>query len=147
MLLRLFLLFTIIPLIELYLLLKLGSYIGVYATIGVVIGTGIAGGLLARSQGLAVLRQASWELEQGRLPAESLFDGALVLMAGAMLVTPGLLTDCLGLFLLIPRTRQAFKSWLKKKLQEKIARGEIQVYTQYTHFEWWGRHRGPYDNF
>ncbi|MFQ5862845.1 MAG: FxsA family protein [Candidatus Brocadiales bacterium] len=140
MLLRLFILFTAVPLIELYLLLRLGGYIGLYPTIGVVVSTGIAGGLLARSQGLAVLRQARWELEQGRIPAESLFDGVLILIAGAMLITPGLLTDCLGLFFLIPWTRQAFKSWLKKKLQEKISSGEIQVY---THFGWWGGDRGP----
>lgn len=135
MLLRLFLLFTIVPLIELYLLLKLGNYIGVIATIGVVIGTGIAGGLLAKGQGMAVLRQARWELDQGRIPAESLFDGALVLIAGTMLITPGLITDCLGLSFLIPWTRRAFKSWLRKKLQEKISRGEIQAY---THFGWRG---------
>lgn len=144
MFLRLFLLFTIVPLIELYLLLKLGSYIGIAATIGVVIGTAIAGSLLAKSQGLAVLRQARWELDQGRIPAESLFDGALVLIAGTMLITPGLITDCLGLFLLIPWSRRAFKSWLKRKLEQKIARGEIQVY---THFRGWGGDRGPYERF
>lgn len=144
MLFRLFLLFTAGPLLELYLLLKLGGYIGLYPTIGVVIGTGIAGGLLARSQGLAVLRQASWELEQGRLPAESLFDGVIILIAGAMLVTPGLITDCLGLLFLIPWTRQAFKSWLKKKLQEKISRGEIHVY---THFGGWRNDRGSHGRF
>ncbi|MHC4197734.1 MAG: FxsA family protein [Planctomycetota bacterium] len=147
MFLRLFLLFTIVPLVELYLLLKLGGYVGVYATIGVVIGTGIAGGLLAKSQGLAVMRQARWELDQGRMPAESLFDGALILMAGAMLITPGLLTDCLGLLFLVPPTRRAFKAWLRRKIEEKVSRGEIQVY---THLGWRGKGGGredPYDRF
>lgn len=143
MFLRLFLLFTAVPLIELYLLLKLGGYIGALPTIGVVIGTGVAGAMLARSQGLAVLRQASWELEEGRIPAESLFDGVIILTAGAMLITPGLLTDCLGLLFLIPSTRRAFKAWLRRWLQEKIDRGEIQVY---THFGWWGS-RDPYEPF
>ncbi|MDA2930868.1 FxsA family protein [Acidobacteria bacterium AH-259-O06] len=87
MLLRLFLLFTAVPLIELYLLLRLLTYIGALATIGVVIATGIAGGLPARSQGLAVLHQVHWELSEGRIPAESLFDGLLILLAGAMLIT------------------------------------------------------------
>ncbi|MCB7128192.1 MAG: FxsA family protein [Candidatus Brocadiales bacterium] len=139
MFLRLFLLFTIVPLIELYLLLKLGGYIGAVATVGVVIGTGIAGGLLAKSQGLAVLRQAQGELDLGRIPAESLFDGALILLAATMLITPGLITDCLGLLLLIPWTRRRFKSWLRRKLEEKISRGEIRVY---THFGDFGGDRG-----
>ena len=109
MFLRLLLLFMVAPVIELYILLKLGSYIGVAATVGVVIGTSVVGGLLAMRQGLTVLRQAHGELDQGRIPAESLFDGTLVLTAGIMLVIPGLLTDCLGLFLLIPWTRRMFK--------------------------------------
>ncbi len=145
MFLRLFLLFTIVPLVELYLLLKLGGYVGVYATIGVVIGTGIAGGFLAKSQGLAVMRQASVELDQGRMPAESLFDGALILMAGAMLITPGLLTDCLGLLLLVPPTRRAFKAWLRRKIEEKVSRGEIQVYTQFVAKS--GGREDPYGRF
>ena len=144
MFLRLFLLFTVVPLIELYLLIKLGGYIGAAATVGVVIGTGIAGGLLAKNQGLAVLRQARGELDLGRIPAESLFDGALILIAGTMLITPGLITDCLGLLLLIPWTRKRFKSWLRRKLEEKISRGEIRAY---THFEDFGGDRGPYERF
>jgi len=129
MLLGLFFLFTLVPLLELYLLIRLGAYIGAVDTIAIVIGTGVAGGLLAKSQGLAVLDRMRAELNQGRLPAESLFDGLLILIAGAMLITPGLLTDGLGLLLLIPWSRQAFKSWLKKKIQEKISEGEIHIST------------------
>ncbi len=129
MLLGLFLLFTLVPLVELYLLIRLGTYLGAVDTLAIVIGTGVAGGLLAKSQGLAVLDRMRAELNQGRLPAESLFDGLLILMAGAMLVTPGLLTDGLGLLLLIPWSRQAFKSWLKKKIQEKISEEEIHIST------------------
>ncbi len=130
MLLRLFLLFTLVPLIELYLLIRLGTYIGGVETIALVIGTGVAGGLLEKSQGLAVLDRMCAELNQGRLPAESLFDGLLILIAGAMLITPGLLTDGLGLLLLIPWSRQVFKSWLKRKIQEKISEGEIHISTR-----------------
>ena len=129
MLLGLFLLFTLVPLVELYLLIWLGTYIGAVDTIAIVIGTGLAGGLLAKSQGLAVLDRMRAELNQGRPPAESLFDGLLILIAGAMLITPGLLTDGLGLLLLIPWSRQAFKYWLKKKIQEKISEGEIHIST------------------
>ena len=98
MLLRLLLLFTIVPLVELYLLIRLGTYIGAADTVAIVIGTGVVGGLLARSQGLAVVHRIRTELNQGRVPAESLFDGLLILISGAMLITPGLLTDGLGLF-------------------------------------------------
>ncbi len=129
MLLRLLLLFTIIPLVELYLLIRLGTYIGAVETVAIVIGTGVVGGLLARSQGLAVVNRVRTDLSQGRVPAESLFDGLLILVSGAMLITPGLMTDGLGLFFLIPWTRQAFKSWLKRKVQEKVAQGEIHLHT------------------
>ena len=129
MLLGLFFLFTLVPLLELYLLIRLGTYVGAVDTIAIVIGTGVAGGLLAKSQGLAVLDRMRAELNQGRLPAESLLDGLLILIAGAMLVTPGLLTDGLGLLLLIPWSRQAIKSWLKRKMQEKISEGEIRIST------------------
>ncbi len=129
MLLGLFFLFTLVPLVELYLLIRLGTYVGAVDTIAIVIGTGVAGGLLAKSQGLAVLDRMRAELNQGRLPAESLFDGLLILIAGAMLVTPGLLTDGLGLLLLIPWSRKAIKSWLKRKMQEKISEGEIHIST------------------
>jgi UPF0716 protein FxsA len=129
MLLGLFLLFTLVPLVELYLLIRLGTYIGAVDTIAIVILTGLLGGLLAKSQGLAVIDRMRTELNQGRPPAESLFDGLLILMAGAMLITPGLLTDGLGLLLLIPWSRQAFKSWLGRKIQERISEGEIHIST------------------
>ena len=129
MLFGLFFLFTLVPLVELYLLIRLGTYIGAVDTIAIVIGTGVAGGLLAKSQGLAVFARMRAELNQGRLPAESLFDGLLILIAGAMLITPGLLTDGLGLLFLIPWSRQAFKFWLKRKIQEKISEGEIHIST------------------
>lgn len=125
MLLRLFLLFTVIPLVELYLLIRLGTYLGVLDTLAVVIATGIVGGLLARSQGLAVLNRIRMELDEGRIPAESLFDGVMILVAGILLITPGLLTDGLGLCLLIPWTRQVLKLWLQQKVQGKVSKGEI----------------------
>ena len=125
MLLRLFLLFTVIPLVELYLLIRLGTYLGVLDTLAVVIATGVVGGLLARSQGLAVLNRIRMELDEGRIPAESLFDGVMILVAGILLITPGLLTDGLGLCLLIPWTRQVLKLWVQQKVQEKVSMGEF----------------------
>ncbi len=131
MLLRLLLLFTVVPLVELYLLIQVGNYIGALSTVGIVVVTGILGGLLARNQGLVVLRKVQREVQEGRLPTSTLFDGLLILIAGVVLVTPGLLTDCLGFVLLMPWTRQAFKRWLKSKVQERISQGEIQVHTNF----------------
>ena len=129
MLFRLFLLFTVVPLLELYLLIQAGTYIGALPTVGIVIVTGIIGGLLARNQGLAVLRRVRQDFQEGRLPAGTFFDGLLILIAGIVLVTPGLLTDCLGFLLLIPWTRQVFKQWLKSRLQEVDAPAPAQIYT------------------
>ena len=89
MLFRLFLLFTLVPLVELYLLIRVGTYLGVLDTIAIVITTAIVGGLLARSQGLAVLNRILTQLNEGRIPAESLFDGVFILVAGFLLITPG----------------------------------------------------------
>ncbi len=128
---KLFLIFTIVPIVEFYLLLRLGQAIGLWPTLGVVFGTGFLGALLAKRQGLALLRRLLSELEQGILPAEALFDGVLILLAGALLITPGLLTDCLGIMILLPFTRKALKIWLRKKFEQKIARGEIKIYTHF----------------
>jgi len=105
MFLRLLLLFTVVPLVELFLLVKLGTVVGVGPTIGLVIFTGVLGAWLARQQGLGVLRRLRVELAEGRLPAGALIDGLLILVAGAVLLTPGLLTDALGFVLLVPPSR------------------------------------------
>jgi len=102
---RLLLLFTVVPLVELFLLVKLGTVVGVGPTIGLVIFTGVLGAWLARQQGLGVLRRLRVELAEGRLPAGALIDGLLILVAGAVLLTPGLLTDALGFVLLVPPSR------------------------------------------
>ena len=130
MLLRLLLLFTAVPLLEVYLLIEVGTRLGAVPTIGLVIVTGIAGCVLARTQGLAVLQRMRRQLQQGRLPAGTLFDGLLILIAGVVLITPGLLTDCLGFLLLIPASRKVFKRWLKRRIQESLSRGEIRVYAE-----------------
>ena len=96
MFLRLLLLFTVVPLVELFLLVKLGTVIGIGATILIVICTGVLGAWLARWQGLGVLRRLTEDVNQGRLPADALIDGLLILIAGAVLLTPGLITDALG---------------------------------------------------
>jgi UPF0716 protein FxsA len=118
MFLRLLLLFTIVPLVELFLLVKLGSVIGLGPTILIVICTGALGAWLARRQGLGVLNRISGDFSAGRLPADALIDGLLILIAGAVLLTPGLITDALGFLLLVPRGRAV----IRKAVTERLAR-------------------------
>ena len=125
MLAKLFLAFTLIPLAELYLLVTIGTHIGVGPTIAIVLGTGIAGAWLAKQQGLATLGRIQASLGQGIMPAEELLDGALLLVGGVLLVTPGLLTDLAGLSLLIPPTRTALKRWLRRRFQTLISHGRV----------------------
>ena len=113
---RLIILFTVVPLIELALLIKLGNVIGLWPTILIVIGTGVLGAALARSQGTQVVSAIRAELAEGRPPTESLLNGLLVLVGGVVLLTPGLLTDLLGFSLLVPSTR----NWFKRKLQGRL---------------------------
>ncbi|MEX1310454.1 MAG: FxsA family protein [Candidatus Sulfomarinibacteraceae bacterium] len=105
MFLRLFLLFTLVPLLELYLLIRIGEVVGVWFTVGLVVLTGALGAALARFEGLRVLGRVREEWGQGRVPTRELLDGLLILIAGAVLLTPGLITDCLGFFLLSPPGR------------------------------------------
>jgi UPF0716 protein FxsA len=116
MFIRLLLLFTVVPLVELFLLVKLGAVIGIGATVLIVISTGVLGAWLARWQGLGVLRRLSEDLNQGRLPADALIDGLLILIAGAVLLTPGLITDALGFFLLVPQGRAVVRKAVAARL-------------------------------
>ncbi len=125
MFIKLLLVFTIVPIIELYVLIEAGHQIGVGATIGMIILTGIAGAYLARTQGFNLINKIQTELNQGRLPAEELMDGAIILAGGLLLLTPGFCTDLFGFALLTPMTRKIIKVWLKKWLDIKIQRGEI----------------------
>ena len=116
MFLKLFLAFTLIPLIELYLLIKVGTAVGVLNTLLLVIFTGAAGAYLARLQGLQVMFRVRARLQQGEMPADDLLDALIIFVAGIVLLTPGLLTDIAGLVLLFPVTR----FWIKKTLQQKL---------------------------
>ena len=125
MLLRLFLCFTLIPMVELYLLIKVGTVIGGLNTILLVILTGAAGAWLAKMEGLQTLYRVRTNLQQGLMPAEELLDAVIILVAGIVLITPGLLTDVFGLVLLWPVTRNALKRFLRKKFDELQAQGKI----------------------
>ena len=111
MLLRLICLFTLIPLIELAILWKLTS---LEITILIVIGTGIVGAFLARNQGMRWRETMARQLQRGEMPADGIFDGLLIFLAGALLVTPGVLTDVVGFGLLVP----TFRTWVKKRIRK-----------------------------
>jgi UPF0716 protein FxsA len=127
MLFKLFLCFTLIPMVELYLLIKLGTLIGGFNTIVLVILTGFAGAWLARMEGMHTMLKVRMNLQQGIMPAEELLDGMIILIAGLVLITPGLITDVLGLMMLWPVTRNRFKRFLRKKFDEMQAKGSINI--------------------
>ncbi len=118
---RLAMLFILVPLVELYLLIQVGSIVGVEVTIGIVVVTGLVGAWLARFQGLKVLREIRARLSVGEMPADALIDGLLILVAGAVLLTPGLLTDALGFGLLIPRGRRIVRSLVRRRLPSQVS--------------------------
>jgi UPF0716 protein FxsA len=103
----LFFLFLTVPLVEIYLLIKLGGVIGAGPTIGIVIATALAGSWLLRQQGLATLMRAQGAVDRGEVPALELLEGLVLLVGGALLLTPGLITDAFGLLCLLPWTRRA----------------------------------------
>ena len=118
MLLKLLVLFVCVPLIELALLLTLAKYTSLVLTLLVVVVTGVAGTLLARAQGWQTFQRIQRETSQGNLPTDSLIDAAMIFCAGALLLTPGLLTDAFGLSLLIPTFRKYYRAgllrWVKR---------------------------------
>ncbi|MBT3213668.1 MAG: FxsA family protein [Deltaproteobacteria bacterium] len=117
MLLKLFLAFTIIPVVEIYLLIQIGSAFGVFTSIALVVFTGFLGAYLARIQGLQTLFRIQESLKEGHMPSGELLDALLIGVAGLVLLTPGFLTDTVGFVLLIPSTRNAIKAWLQSKIK------------------------------
>jgi UPF0716 protein FxsA len=124
---RLFLLFTLVPAIELYLIIRVGSVIGALNTILIIIFTGILGAYYAREQGFKVISNIQAKMQMGTLPGDDLVNGAMLLVGGALLVTPGFITDFFGFSLIFPPTREAMKVALKKWIERKTAEGQITV--------------------
>lgn len=123
--------FVGVPLLELALLIKLGTLIGTVKTLLIVVATGVAGAALARSQGFAILSRIQVDLEAGHLPADEMVNGACVLAGGLLLLTPGILTDAVGFSLLLPPTRELIKEAAKRYVQRKLDRGEVIVITRH----------------
>ncbi len=125
---KLLLLFIVVPAVELLLLIELGGLIGPLLTVAVIVVTGAAGASLARWQGLSVLRQVQREMAGGQLPAGALVDGVIILIAGALLMTPGFLTDIVGFLLLVPGVRGVVKRALRARFERSIKEGGTKVF-------------------
>lgn len=127
MLLRLLLVFTLVPLIELWFLIQVGRVIGPLPTLLTLLVASLAGAWLARSQGVRTIVAIREELAMGRLPAAHFLDGALILAGGILLLTPGFFTDVAGLFFLFPATRLLLKRWLGSWLEQRLHRGSFVI--------------------
>ena len=135
---RLALLFVIVPIIELVLLIQIGQVVGLVPTLALVVATGIGGAALARLEGLRVLFQFQKELAEGRIPGQAMLDGISVLIGGAFLLTPGVLTDFVGFSLLFPLSRRWIQRRVRARLERQIRDGSIRVATMGPGVRFWG---------
>ncbi len=132
---KLLLLFTLVPLIELYLLILIGQSIGALPTVLLVVLTGTLGAALARRQGFSVWARINREMQSGRFPANDLIDAVLLLVSGVTLLTPGVITDVLGFLLLIPLTRAPIREFLKRRFRAmNLHAGTVRTETIYTDY-------------
>ena len=109
---RLLVLFVFVPLVEFYILFQLATWTDFRTTVALVIVTGVLGAWLAKRQGLSTLLKIQRDLSEGRLPGQAMMDGAMILVAGALLLTPGILTDLFGFSLLMPPCRSCYRKLL-----------------------------------
>jgi UPF0716 protein FxsA len=123
-------LLVLVPLLETAVLLWLADRLGFWLTFAMVVGSGLLGALLLRRQGVRAIGRIRDEFARGRLPATELLDGMLVVVAGVLLLTPGVVTDCLGIALLFPPSRSLLRSWLVRWFQ---SRWRLQAFSSSTH--------------
>jgi UPF0716 protein FxsA len=125
---KLLLAFIFVPVMELYILIEAGRIVGIGPTIALIMLTGIAGAWLARNQGVAILRKIQNETARGQMPATTLIDGALVLVGGLLLLTPGFFTDLLGFSFLVPLTRDLWRTALSLWLEKQVRQGSVRIH-------------------
>lgn len=123
---RLFLLFLVVPILDLALLVAVGGRLGFLPTMALVVATAAAGSWLARREGTAAWRRVQARLAEGAVPGPELVDGLLVLVAGVLLVAPGFLTDAAGLLGLFPPTRALLRQGLTRRWTRAVAEGRVQ---------------------
>ena len=125
MLIRLILLFTIVPLLELSLLLRIGDWLGAGPTLGLVLGTGFVGAWLARREGVRAWSAVQEQLARGQVPGRELLNAVLVLLAGVVLITPGILTDAVGFILMTAPGRNWVANRIRKRLEASVEAARI----------------------
>ncbi|QDT37788.1 FxsA family protein [Stratiformator vulcanicus] len=143
MFLYLFLLFTLVPILELALLIQVGTYIGPLPTVLIVLITGIAGAALAKREGLKTWARFQQEMGSGKPPAGPLADGAMILVAAALLVTPGVMTDVVGFSLLIPPVRTLLRKLFIHRLMKSMQVHVTSVNNGQVHE--WSNRQAPRD--
>jgi UPF0716 protein FxsA len=134
---RLGCLFILVPLVELALLIQVGQWIGVWPTVALVAVTGVLGVVLVRQEGVRTMARIQGQLSRGELPHEAMLDGACLLVAGAFLMTPGVLTDVLAFSLLLPPARRLIQRWIVARLKRGLEEGTLHVRMQ-GHRAMWG---------
>ena len=112
--------FVGVPLIELWLILTIGEYLGISVTIVIIIGTGVLGFTLVKISGLSILLKIRQKMENGKMPGDEIIEGVLILIAGALLLTPGFLTDTFGFLMLFPPTRKLARKYITTRMSNKI---------------------------
>jgi UPF0716 protein FxsA len=120
-------LFISVPILELWGLITVGKWIGLWPTLALVFLTGVVGAWLAKHEGLQTLRLVQLQLSRGELPGQAVLDGICILFGGAVLLTPGFFTDIVGFLLLLPYTRNWFKALLKRTFDRWIQTGKFVV--------------------
>ena len=124
---KLLMLFILVPATELALLIEVGRQIGTINTLLLIVATGVLGASLAGRQGVGVVRKIQVEMASGHLPGGAIFDGLLILIAGIVLMTPGILTDIAGFLCLIPATRRAIKATIIRRMEAAVQEGRFRV--------------------
>lgn len=122
-------LFITVPLLELLVIIEIGSWLGYGVTILVLLVISVAGAALAKRQGYAVVARIQDELRFGKMPGDSLIDGAMILAGALLLLTPGYITDTAGLLLLLPPVRRVLRPFAKRRLRRAVERKAIRILT------------------
>jgi UPF0716 protein FxsA len=121
----LFLLFLAMPILELYVIVQVAGWVGVVETLALLVLVSIVGTWLVRREGLGALRRVQGQLAAGDLPTTGLLDGALIVLAGALMVTPGFVTDAFGLLLLVPPTRAVVRAGIVRRFRHRFESGVL----------------------
>jgi UPF0716 protein FxsA len=125
---KLFLIFAVVPVIELALLINIGSLIGILNTVIIVILTATVGAYMVRVEGIGVMYRIQRNMQEGIFPGDELINGMMILMAGALLLTPGFFTDVLGFLMVFPVSREFIKKIAKRYIKKKMSSDEIEIH-------------------